>query len=245
MKRLALAMLPLALAGCGGTDGGDGSNAAAPAAPVAAAPAPAGTEWAEQVVVTPEGGYRMGNPNAPIKLVEYGSRTCPHCQLFATTGMDSLRGKYVASGKVSYEFRDFLVHAPDVGAALLGQCAGVQTFFPMLEQMYATQQQFLDRWTALPNARQQQIQAMQPAQAAAAWADSLGYVDFMKQHGLPEPQARGCLADQKKIDAVVEVTNDAMSNKAVTGTPAFFLNGKKLDAGEWDQVEAALKTAGA
>ena len=39
-------------------------------------------DWAKQVVVTPEGGYRMGNPDAAVKVVEYGSLTCPHCADF-------------------------------------------------------------------------------------------------------------------------------------------------------------------
>ena len=55
------------------------------------------------VVATPEGGHRMGNPNAPIKLVEYGSRGCPVCGRFAAEGMEPLRTKYISTGKVSYE----------------------------------------------------------------------------------------------------------------------------------------------
>ena len=35
------------------------------------------------VVRTPAGGYRQGNPDAPVKLIEYGSRTCPTCARFA------------------------------------------------------------------------------------------------------------------------------------------------------------------
>ena len=69
----------LALAGCGkGTT--DQSKEQAVVAKVAA---PAGKQWSTTVTKTAEGGYRMGNPDAPIKLVEYGSRSCPHCKRFA------------------------------------------------------------------------------------------------------------------------------------------------------------------
>ena len=67
----------LALAACSGESGA--GTATGNAAAVAGAPAPAGQNWAETVAKTPEGGFRMGNSDAPVKLVEYGARTCPTC----------------------------------------------------------------------------------------------------------------------------------------------------------------------
>ena len=43
--------------------------------PIAAIAAPAGQSWVETAAETPEGGFRIGNPEAPLKLVEYASRT--------------------------------------------------------------------------------------------------------------------------------------------------------------------------
>ena len=64
-----LALAPLMLAACGGEASSDG--AAAAGEPLPAIAAPAGTKWADTVTVTPEGGYMIGNPDAPLKLVEY------------------------------------------------------------------------------------------------------------------------------------------------------------------------------
>ena len=87
--RLASLALPLLiLAACGGGSGD--ANSSAPAASVAAVPPPVGKQWTDVVVKTPEGGYRMGNPDAPIKLVEYGSRLCPTCGNFGRTGQEPL-----------------------------------------------------------------------------------------------------------------------------------------------------------
>ena len=91
-----LAVLPLALAACSKNDSTGNVDQPA-AAPVAAAAAPAGQNWTETVVKTPE-GYLMGNPNAPIKLVEYGARSCPTCGAFAREAYRPLTEKYVASG---------------------------------------------------------------------------------------------------------------------------------------------------
>ncbi|UUL81818.1 thioredoxin domain-containing protein [Sphingomonas qomolangmaensis] len=237
---LALAALAL-LAACNGAD--TSSNTSAPAAPVAAAPAPAGQNWTETVSETPEGGYRMGNPDAAVKLVEYGSRTCPACAAFARDGFDPLT-KLVESGKVSFEFRDFLIHgAPDLASAVLGRCGGTAPFFPMLEQMYADQSATLDRLQNLSEAQQQQLQSLPPQDQIAAIAQAAGYVDFVKQRGISDAQAKTCLADTALVDKLVKTTESATE---VQGTPSFFINGEKVEnAVNWQQVEAALKNAGA
>lgn len=240
MKRL-ITLAALALAACGGDKGG---NITAPANSVTAVAAPSGQDWTQVVSKTPEGGYVMGNPDASLKLVEYGSRTCPTCGAFGQTGMQPLENTYVKSGKVSYEFRDFMVHAPDLGVAILGHCAGSAPFFPILEQMYLEQPQFLEKLESA-GAFQQSIQGRTPQAQAVAWVEHLGYIDFLKQRGVPETQARACLADPKLMKAVTDLSQAAI-DKGVTGTPTFFLNGQKLENQvQWSQIEQALKAAGA
>ena len=241
MKRIVAVSALLALAACGGDNGG---NITAPANSVAAVAAPQGQDWTQVVSRTPEGGYVMGNPNASLKLVEYGSRTCPTCGAFGQTGMQPLENTYVKSGKVSYEFRDFMVHAPDLGVAILGHCAGTAPFFPILEQMYLEQPQFLEKLESA-GSFQQSIQGRTPQAQAVAWVEHLGYIDFLKQRGVPETQARACLADPKLMKAVTDLSQTAI-DKGVTGTPTFFLNGQKLENQvQWSQIEQSLKAAGA
>ena len=243
---LSLLLLPLALMACskGAADG----TPSAPASPVAAVSAPKG-DWLQVVSKTPEGGYVVGNPDAPIKLLEYGSRTCPTCGAFGRSGMQPLENNYVKSGKVSYEFREYLVHGPpDLPASLLGRCVGTATFFPVLEAMYQGQAPFEEKLSdqAATAALQQKLANASGPAIANGWADYMGFVDFMKQHGLPEAKARACLNDQAAIDQLTKMMDDA--NRApynVTGTPSFYVNGKKIDGIVWPDVEASLKAAGA
>ena len=238
---LASAMI---LAGCGGGESGN-SNVTTPAAPVAGTAAPAGTQWVDKVEKTTEGGFRMGNPDAPIKLIEYGSRTCGHCAAFAVSGMEPLKA-YIASGKVSFEFRDFLLNPIDLGAALLGQCAGPGPFFAIMDQMYEQQATLLSNGPKEGDPFLQQVEAMAPAQRTAALAEKFGYLAFVQQRGVSETQAKQCLADQGAIDALVKGNETAAKEYNIPGTPTFILNGKVLEnTGTWQQVEAALKTAGA
>lgn len=251
MKYLTIPLLAAAalLSACGSTGGdGNASTPSAPAGSVKAVAAPAGQDWTQTVAQTPEGGYRLGNPDAALKLVEYGSRTCPTCGAFGQTGMRPLEETYVKSGKVSYEFRDFLIHGPpDLAASLLGRCAGPQPFFPILEQMYVDQPTFLDAQmkTAQDQAFLKQSASYTPAQVATAWAERMGYIDFIKQRGVTEAQARACLSDPKGIEALTRLTQEGTDKHGVNGTPTFMLNGAKVDGVTWPQVETALKNAGA
>jgi protein-disulfide isomerase len=245
--RAALALIPFAmLASCGGGNDGNSAAPVTSSTPVAAIQAPAGKAWVDVVEKTAEGGFRQGNPDAPIKLVEYGSRTCPTCGRFGVEAAEPLRAKYISTGKVSYEFRDFPIHgAPDMALALMNQCAGTQAFFPMLDQIFANQASFFEKQQQLPEALVQQLGSMSPPQAAAAIAGPMGMVEFAKQRGIPEAKVQQCLGDQAAIKQIADVMADAANNRGVTGTPTFFINGEKLDAAIWSQVEPALQAAGA
>lgn len=241
MKAVSLlAALALTLAGCSGT-GGEG-NASAPAGSAAPKAPPAGQSWTDVVTKTEE-GYRMGNPDAPVKLVEYGSRLCPACRGFATEAYQPLTSQYVSTGKVSFEFREFLIHgAADVPPALLGRCVGTAAFFPVMEQQYKDQPQFVEKLTP---EFMQSIQTLPPQRAFAAMADQMGLVAWFQQRGLPEAKARQCLADGKMVDQLTKQTQDRGADGTVTGTPTLIVNGQKVDGIGWADVEKALKAAGA
>jgi protein-disulfide isomerase len=215
----------------------------------APAPTPGKPNWLAVVVTTPEGGYRQGNPNAPIKLIEYGSRTCPTCYQFAETGMKPLRDQYIATGKVSYEYRDYLVHgAPDLSLALLNQCVGTQRFFPVLDAIYANQPQFEDKLIALSKSSPDKLEAWQklpPNQIATRFAEALGMIAFLKTQGLPEAKARQCLADPKALARIAKTYADGANLYKVDGTPSFFVNGRKVRAFTWPYLEPELRAAGA
>lgn len=233
----------LALAACS-----DKAGSGQQAAPVAAQPAPAGQDWTQTVAKTDE-GFVMGNPNAPIKLVEYGSRLCPTCGAFAREGFQPLTEGYVKTGKVSFEFREFLVHgAMDMPPALIGTCVGAEPFFPLLEEMFASQSSFIDAVQKAPAPVQQAIDAAPPAEKFRLMSDAMGLTDFVKQRGVSADKAQSCLTDAAAIDRLAKQTQDhgPGGDSLVTGTPTFLINGKVVQGAiGWPDVEKALKQAGA
>ena len=246
-RRLALtafaASAALALVACGSKN--DATPGAAPTGgPVAAVPAPAGQMWSDVVSATDGGGMRMGNPNAPLKLIEYGSLSCPHCAKLANDGMMKLVDKYVDSGRVSYEFRSFPIHGIiDVPLTVMVRCADPAAFFPLVEQIYSDQQAIMTRAEGA-NAQAQAASQLPPAQRFVALADAFGLTDWFAARGLAKDQAHACLADTSGAEKVAK-EGQKWSEDGVNQTPTLVINGTTLEAAEWKELEPALQNAGA
>jgi protein-disulfide isomerase len=181
---------------------------------------------------------RMGNPDAPVKLVEYGSRTCPLCARFNAEGVPILVAGYVASGKTSYEFRDFPVHgALDLAPILLGRCVSPRQFFPVLDRMFRQQVPLL--------AKVQDIAGSMPPDAdantiALTYAKGLGYLDLMLRAGFVQAKLTACLADRR---AVYRIAAEAKTAQ-IEGTPAFIINGQIIaNVFNWADLQPILSGA--
>ncbi|WP_241255112.1 DsbA family protein [Altererythrobacter sp. BO-6] len=87
--------------------------------------------------------------------------------------------------------------------------------------------------------------SLPPEQRFVAIGQAAGLIDFFAARGLSSDQARTCLADGAKIQALAERSQKQGQELGVTGTPTFFLNGKKLEVNQWEALEPILQQAGA
>jgi protein-disulfide isomerase len=243
MKTMVAGAAALALAAC---NSGANNSSIASSGPAAAVAPPAGTEWVTTVTATPEGGFLMGHPNAPIKLMEYGSVTCPTCQAFSIQGMEPLKEKYVSTGKVSYEFRSFLIHGPDVMATSLLQCGGPAPFFALLEASYTNLNDWQGKIIAAPQAELQRIQSLPVAAQNVELARLSGLDQFVVQRGVGSDAAQKCLTDPATPDRLVKQRDRGTNEFGVQGTPTFFINGTVVqNVSSWKDLEPMLRAAGA
>lgn len=244
MKRLAtlalIAPLALGLAACSKEKG---DEAGLSGDPIAAIAPPAGKEWTDIVAKTPEGGYRMGNPDAPIKLVEYGSLSCPHCAKFAQDGFAELTSKFVSSGRVSFEFRSFAIHPQDVPLTVMMRCSTTEAAIPLAEQVYANFDALMARiQQGAPQAKA--AMELPDNQRFVALADVLGITEFFAQRGISKDQAKICLANSA---AATEVAKQAESYGAdgISSTPTLRINGVTEEATTWEALKPRLEALGA
>jgi protein-disulfide isomerase len=242
---LALAATSFATAACNAEKGADkGAAVSGPVKPVAP---PKNGDWTSLVSETAEGGFLMGNPNAAVKLVEFGSMTCPHCAEFDEEAMKPLVDNYVKSGRVSLEFRNFVRDPFDVAASLVARCGGPTSFFGLTRGLYADQGKWVAKIQAADPNAMQQIQALPPRQQFGEIAKIAGFQEWAAMRGLPAEKAAACLANQAEVDRLVQMQNDAVSSHDIPGTPAFLLDGElvKTEPGStvWTQLEAKIKSA--
>jgi protein-disulfide isomerase len=242
---LASATAALALAGCNKKGETPSTAPSNETVTITEAKPPPGGTWADVVNAT-SAGVMMGNPNAKVKLVEIGSLSCPHCKAFDDEGVPALIDKYVKPGKVSWEFRPYLIHGPiDLAANLIVNCNGYKSFFPLVRSLYKDQQQWMTKIEGAPPDKVQQIQSMPTNQVFIAMASLAGLQDWAVARGVPQAKSNQCLSDQKKIDQQVQISSDVTTQYPdFKGTPSFIINGKMLsDVGSWDKLEPQLRDA--
>jgi protein-disulfide isomerase len=228
-------MRSLAIVAAAALLGAAASQAAAPARKTAA---PTARDWTRTVTTTPEGGFLMGNPAAPVKLVEFGSLTCSHCAAFSADSKEGLPN-YIRSGRVSFEFRNMVLNAADVSASLLARCAGPRGFFQMVDRVYATQPEWLGKVAAQGDA----YASLPDAQKFVRIAEIGGLTGIAAQSGVAPARAKACLVDKAGLNRLVQMYQ-AANALGVNRTPTFLINGRKSDAHEWAMLEPLLKQGG-
>lgn len=237
MSRFLLPLLAALLIG-GAADAQPGRKAApARAAPVRPA------DWNNYVRQTPEGNFIVGNPAAPVKVVEYMSFTCPHCAAFAAESKAVLKGQFIKSGSVAIEYRPIGRDQVDLGATMLAKCAGTRGFAGAAEEIFARQGDWLGIAYRFMQDDAKRFALDTPLEQVRAGVQTAGLIDLMRARGLSDARINACFADQKSLNQVLRVGDK--SRATVEATPTFFVNGVKQPLGGWAQLEPILRAKGA
>lgn len=203
---------------------------------IAAAPA---TDWSKVSQRLPSGAFLLGNPAAPVRLIEYLSLTCSHCAHFEDQGIAPLTAKYIAPGRVSYEVRHALRDGLDLAGSMIARCRGPQSFFVLLPKVFAQQTIWFSRaqaWERIEQVEGQSPEQLLPKLARGAGFDSL--------YGIAPAAMDSCLANDGEQKLLTAQADEAWHHANISGTPAFMINGVLHDdIGEWPQLDAALAAA--
>jgi protein-disulfide isomerase len=163
----------------------------------------------------------MGNRNAKVVLIEYGSFTCSHCADFAALVMPSVKKAYVDTGKVLFVFRHFPRSLADAQAEKMARCAPVARYFPIADRLFQTQA----RW------------ALNSATSRAE------LVKIGQEMGLQPAAINKCMdatTDDARMNASAE---EAMNRYVLAGTPHLVINGKPQSAVGFPELAKILDRA--
>ena len=242
LRILLLASLgAVALAGCGESK----TDQTKEQDVIAKVAAPAGKSWSQTVAQTPDGGYVMGNPDAPIKIIEFASITCSHCAAFSTESHDEIKRDFIDTGRVSLEVRNFIRDPLDATAAAIIRCAPVDRYFPLQENVFASQEE-LFAGVKGNDAAGEAAMKLPPAQRFPALAKALKLDQFFQSRGVTGDQIIACLSNVDNITKLEQGTNAAAEKYKIQGTPTFIVNGQVAEGvAAWGPLRDRLRSMGA
>ena len=200
--------------------------------------AAAAQDWTRVAVRTPEGGFRMGNPAARLKVIEYLSLTCPHCAAFAHEGSAGLMAR-VRTGQVSIEYRHYILNGLDVSASMVARCATPLNYFAMTHALLGSQQSWMGRARTLTEQQRQEIGALPPLQISQRLVSVLGLDALGQRYGITPAMRQRCMT-QAGLDQL-ERMHAAARQLGVGGTPTFFINGVIQNVNTWAGIEPLIR----
>jgi len=148
----------------------------------------------------------IGDPKAPVTIVEFASLTCPHCATFHKGMFKEIKTKYIETGKVRFVFRQFPTPPVRlaVGGEAIARCkAGADNYFAMLDILFEKQMYW--------------VRSQNPGQALRELASTAG---------ISSEEFETCLADPENITRIQEVSKHASDTWGVNSTPSFVINGE-------------------
>jgi protein-disulfide isomerase len=166
---------------------------------------------AQEATLTPgtdgPGDFSLGSPDAPVKIVEYASYTCPHCATFHANVFKSLKAEYIDTGKVHFTLREVYFDRYGLWAAIVARCGGEMRYFGIHDMLFDQQQD----WAT----------AATPEEVATKLR-TIGLAA-----GLDNAALDACFADQAKAEAMIKQFEANMAADQIQGTPTILVNGTK------------------
>jgi protein-disulfide isomerase len=152
----------------------------------------------------------MGNPKAPVVLLEYAAPTCPFCAHFALTAFPGIKRDFIDSGKVFFIFRVYPLRAADGAVEGIARCLPKERYFSYLERMYREQPQWDPDGNVIPDVEG-------------------AILKLSAVEGLPPEKLKQCMTDTRQQERTNEIAQDAMASYQIEGTPTFIMDGQVVN----------------
>lgn len=172
----------------------------------------------------------LGDPNAPLTVIEYAMFSCPHCADFNRDTFPQVKKDYIDAGKVRWVFREVYFNKPGLWAAMIARCAPQDRYFGIADLIFGTQSAWM-------------------MNADGTVKDDAGMIDALyrigRQAGLSDAEMDKCMKDRAFAEALVATYQKNAAADGIDSTPTFIMNGKKVGSGymAFDEFKAKLDEA--
>ena len=162
----------------------------------------------------------LGNPKAPVTVIEYASVACPHCGDWNNNVFGPFKAKYIDTGKVHYVAREALTGDPAIAAAgfLTARCAGKDKYFQVTDAIY-------------------QVPAYHEEGDTSAFDPHATLLAIARGAGMTDAKFEACVRDPDARKAIEDRWNRYVTDNKINSTPTFVINGKVYEKGEMSLPE--------
>lgn len=176
----------------------------------------------ETIATLRERGYAIGeipigDPDAPVTIIEYARLDCPACRAFHEDTLPVLKERYIDTGVARLVVREVYANQPGLVATVVARCGGADRYHGLLDAIFRQQ----DVWG--------RSRSMEELQASLATIARLG--------GLTVDQLQTCFSDQLLSEHLVAVGARDADADNVQRTPTLMINGEMF-TGRYNDIDA-------
>lgn len=157
----------------------------------------------------------LGDPNAPVAIIEYASFTCPHCKNFHEGTFKKLKQNYINTGKVKFILRDVYFDRYGLWAAMVARCDNSNRFYGIVDEIFRKQSEWTDG------------------------AENIDIANNLRKIGLAagmdSEKISVCLNDGDMAQALVDVYQTNVERDQISSTPSFLINGEKMNKSSYSE----------
>ncbi|WP_170294799.1 thioredoxin domain-containing protein [Roseospira navarrensis] len=199
-----------------------------PARAQADAPEAAADSASEATDATEAATYQehiLGDPDAPVQILEFSSFTCGHCATFHQDHLPELKDRYIDTGKANLRLVDFPLDNLAGAVSLITRCAPSERYQAFVETFYGD---------------------------PAAWQTRTpreSLTSIARLGGMSKEDVDACLQNETLYREILDRQEQARERYNITGTPTFVINGTK-HTGSYsaeslsEAIDEALEDAG-
>ena len=147
----------------------------------------------------------LGDPDAPVTIIEYASLTCPHCAAFHKQVYPEIKSEYIDTGKAKLVFREFPFDSIATAGSMLARCAEPKHYFGFIDVMFEQQSEWLSLGSPME-----------------------GIQEIARQGGFSNEQFQECITDTDVLEGIRWIQERGANEFGVESTPTFFINGVKV-----------------
>ena len=151
-----------------------------------------------------ESDFFIGDPDAPVTIIEYASMSCSHCADFHNNILQDLKSEYIDSGKVRFVFRDFPFNYPALAGSMMVRCVENDVRYDYMNALYKLQKKWVYRDHAKTRAELYKI---------------------MQSGGMKKDEFNSCLNNVNLENDLLEGVMNAQREFNINSTPSFIING--------------------